>query len=90
MVESNAVRAMLAYGMTFGFFACFVLLVFVPLDATRMTIVGTMMGALMASWKLPLAYFYDGVPKKDPGTETTTATVTPPEAPAQLPKETTP
>lgn len=86
MFESNAVRAMLAYGMTFGFFAGFVLIVFVPLNPVQMTAIGTMMGALISSWKMPLAYFYDGVPKKDPGTETTTATVTPP----QPPKDSTP
>ena len=63
MMETTAVRALLAYGITLGFFACFVLIIFVPLTQVQMTLAGTMMGALLANWKMPLTYFYDGLPK---------------------------
>lgn len=79
MTDAITVRAVLAYGVTIGFFVCFALVVFVPLTQVQMTIAGTMLGALLASWKMPLAYFYDGLPPA--------ATPTPAEAP-QPPKET--
>lgn len=68
MMETNAVRALLAYGITLGFFGCFAVIVLLPMDATHLTLVGTMLGALLANWKVPLAYFYDGLPKDPPST----------------------
>lgn len=75
----QTVRALLAYGITLGFFACLCVLIFYPMSATVTTMVGTMTGALMANWKMPLAYFYDGLPKE--------STTPPPAAP---PAETQP
>jgi hypothetical protein len=60
-MNSQTVRAVLAYGMTAMLFACVLLVTFANMTPTQMTMVGTLIGAIIANAKVPLAYFFDGV-----------------------------
>lgn len=63
----QTVRAVLAYMMTGGLLACLLLVAFAKLDQAQATLVGTVLGAIVANGKVPLAYFFDGVASPDAG-----------------------
>ena len=66
-MNSQTVRAVLAYSMTALLLICLVLVAFVPMSQIQMAMAGTVIGAIIANAKVPLAYFYDGVatPEQD-------------------------
>lgn len=55
------VRAVLANLMTAAVVGCLVLVGFAKLDPLQATLVGTVLGAVLGNWKVPLTYFFDGV-----------------------------
>lgn len=61
----QTVRAVLAYTMTFSLILCLLLFVFVPISVAQAGIIGTVLGAIVANGKVPLAYFFDGVAMSD-------------------------
>lgn len=61
----QTVRAVLAYVMTLSLLACLFLFVFCTVNVAQAGIIGTVLGAIVANGKVPLAYFFDGVAMSD-------------------------
>lgn len=61
----QTVRAVLAYLMTGSLILCLLLFVFVSITVAQAGIIGTVLGAIVANGKVPLAYFFDGVASPD-------------------------
>lgn len=60
-MQAQTVRAVLAYILTLAVLACLMLVAFAKLDQFQSTLVGSVLGAVLTNWKVPLAYFFDGV-----------------------------
>lgn len=61
----QTVRAVLAYIMTASLLVCLFLIAFKELTQFQAAMVGTIVGAIIANAKVPLAYFFDGVALAD-------------------------
>lgn len=60
-MSAQTVRAVLAYVMTASLLLCLFLIAFANMTQMQATMVGTVIGAIIANSKVPLAYFFDGV-----------------------------
>jgi hypothetical protein len=86
----QTVRAVLAYLLTAAGILSIVLVAFVTMTQAQATLVGTVLGAVLSNWKVPLSYFFDGVAISEqdaavkPGPSTPTA---PAPAPAEAPPQ---
>lgn len=86
-MNSQTVRAVLAYGMTIAVLVCLALVAMVDLTQFQAALVATIVGAILTNWKVPLAYFFDGVALEETEpTEPIAAPIQPPaDAPAEIP-----
>jgi len=61
-MNTDTVRAVLAYTLTLAAIGALGLVTFANLTQPQATLVGTVLGAILTNWKVPLAYFFDGIP----------------------------
>lgn len=69
-MNTETVRAVLAYVMTAAVIAALGLVTFATLSQAQATLVGTVLGAILAKWNVPLAYFFDGIADESSGPPT--------------------